>query len=92
MSDAVDGRSAARCGNTIVRQNVTFPQIPATLACGTSVQLYRVRPYCGLRAYVCLYCLLLLVRTPGPKRCSVNVKTLIFTPLKFRYYSQSCGH
>ena len=27
MSDAVDGRSAARCRNTIVRQNVTFPQI-----------------------------------------------------------------
>jgi hypothetical protein len=24
MSDAVDGRSAARCRNTIVRQNVTF--------------------------------------------------------------------
>eukprot|EP00966_Prymnesium_polylepis_P033191 772021-Prymnesium_polylepis.1 len=35
MSDAVDGRSAARCRNRIVRQNVTFPQIPATLACGT---------------------------------------------------------
>ena len=27
MSDAVDGRSAARCRNTIVRQNVTFLQI-----------------------------------------------------------------
>ena len=27
MSDAVDGRSAARCRNTIVRQNVTFGQI-----------------------------------------------------------------
>eukprot|EP00966_Prymnesium_polylepis_P179352 4152273-Prymnesium_polylepis.1 len=36
MSDAVDGRSAARCRNTIVRQNVTFPQISLTLACGTS--------------------------------------------------------
>jgi len=36
MSDAVDGRSAARGRNTIVRQNDTFPQIPATLACGTS--------------------------------------------------------
>ncbi len=30
MSDAVDGRSAARCRNTIVRQNVTFDQICAT--------------------------------------------------------------
>eukprot|EP00966_Prymnesium_polylepis_P255457 5902210-Prymnesium_polylepis.1 len=26
MSDAVDGRSAARCRNTIARQNVTFLQ------------------------------------------------------------------
>eukprot|EP00966_Prymnesium_polylepis_P067073 1557181-Prymnesium_polylepis.1 len=39
MSNAVDGRSAARCRNAIVWQNVTFPQIPATLACGTSVGL-----------------------------------------------------
>eukprot|EP00966_Prymnesium_polylepis_P302715 6993473-Prymnesium_polylepis.1 len=38
MSDAVDGRSAARCRNTIVRQNVTFPQIPLTLCCGASGQ------------------------------------------------------
>ena len=36
MSDAVDGRSAARGRNTIVRQNDTFLQISATLGCGTS--------------------------------------------------------
>eukprot|EP00966_Prymnesium_polylepis_P316296 7308704-Prymnesium_polylepis.1 len=36
MSDAVDARSAARERKTIVRQNDTFPQIPSTLACGTS--------------------------------------------------------
>eukprot|EP00966_Prymnesium_polylepis_P283229 6544310-Prymnesium_polylepis.1 len=36
MSDAVDGSSAARSLNTIVRQNVTFPQIPLTLGCGAS--------------------------------------------------------
>eukprot|EP00966_Prymnesium_polylepis_P124287 2873905-Prymnesium_polylepis.1 len=39
MSDAVDGRSAARSRNTIVRQNDSFPQIPLTLACGTSPAL-----------------------------------------------------
>ena len=37
MSDAVAGRSAARGRHTIVRQNVTFPQIYATLVCGESV-------------------------------------------------------
>ena len=37
--DGSDARSAARerTGTPFVRQNVTFPQIPATLACGTSV-------------------------------------------------------
>ena len=40
ISDAVDGRSAARERNTIVRQNDTFPQIPATLACGTSAVVH----------------------------------------------------
>eukprot|EP00966_Prymnesium_polylepis_P249884 5776659-Prymnesium_polylepis.1 len=39
MSDAVDGRSAVRFRNTIVRQNVTFPQIPLTLGCGASSRL-----------------------------------------------------
>eukprot|EP00966_Prymnesium_polylepis_P150685 3480614-Prymnesium_polylepis.1 len=34
MSDAVDGRSAARCRSTIVRQNDTFLQISSTLGCG----------------------------------------------------------
>ena len=33
ISDAVDGRSAARERKTIVRQNVTFPQMYPTLAC-----------------------------------------------------------
>ena len=32
ISDAVDGRSAARERKTIVRQNVTFPQMYPTLA------------------------------------------------------------
>eukprot|EP00966_Prymnesium_polylepis_P074632 1732053-Prymnesium_polylepis.1 len=36
MSDAVDGRSAARGRNTIVWQNDTFLQISPTLGYGTS--------------------------------------------------------
>ena len=36
ISDAVAGRSAARGRHTIVRQNVTFPQIYPTLVCGES--------------------------------------------------------
>jgi hypothetical protein len=36
MPDAVDGRSAARGRNTIVRKLVRIPQI-STLGCGTSV-------------------------------------------------------
>eukprot|EP00966_Prymnesium_polylepis_P257441 5947278-Prymnesium_polylepis.1 len=36
MSDAVNGRSAARCRSTIVRQNDTFQQIRPTLGCRTS--------------------------------------------------------
>eukprot|EP00966_Prymnesium_polylepis_P297918 6883595-Prymnesium_polylepis.1 len=43
MSDAVDGRSAARCRNTIVRQNDTFLQIPPTLGCGTSTATRTLR-------------------------------------------------
>eukprot|EP00966_Prymnesium_polylepis_P029192 677868-Prymnesium_polylepis.1 len=39
MSDAVDGRSAARYGNTIVRQHVTFPQIPLTLSAAPAARL-----------------------------------------------------
>eukprot|EP00966_Prymnesium_polylepis_P086490 2001819-Prymnesium_polylepis.1 len=35
MSDAMNGRSAARCRNTIVRENDTFLLISPSLGCGT---------------------------------------------------------
>eukprot|EP00966_Prymnesium_polylepis_P290390 6707842-Prymnesium_polylepis.1 len=40
MSDAVDGRSAARCRNTIVWQNITFLQEPPRLAANMYVTTY----------------------------------------------------
>eukprot|EP00966_Prymnesium_polylepis_P124070 2869188-Prymnesium_polylepis.1 len=47
MSDAVDGRSAARCRNTIVRESDTFLHISPSLGCGTSHCSIRSLPGSG---------------------------------------------